>query len=215
MPACGEETMHLSRIELDLRTARAPYQWHKALWELFPDRPEDERDFLFRLEAAVPGRPALVLLQSRSAPQDGSTRARILTMRTFEPNLANGQELRFRLLANPVRAIKDAGGRLRAAKQANGQALVKSCRVPLLKDEQQLDWLNRKFAGAAEVLAATAANGEPLHFRKPEQPPGKIVPCTFDGVLRVVDSTRLLELLAQGIGPAKAFGCGLLSLARP
>lgn len=215
MPANGEETMHLSRIELDPRTARAPYQWHKALWELFPDRPADARDFLFRVEEAGPGRPATVLLQSAAMPQTAAGgRSRVLATRTFEPALPAGLVLRFRLRANPIRAIKDVDGRLRSAKQAQGQAIVKSCRVPLLKDDQQLDWLARKLAGAAEILNATAANGEPMHFRKPDTAPGKIVPCMFDGALRIADGAHLQRLLVEGIGPAKAFGCGLLSLAR-
>ncbi|MEL7170368.1 MAG: type I-E CRISPR-associated protein Cas6/Cse3/CasE, partial [Bacteroidota bacterium] len=35
----------------------------------------------------------------------------------------------------------------------------------------------------------------------------------FDGVLRVDNSVKVLDALRQGIGPAKAFGFGLLSLA--
>lgn len=206
--------MFLSRIELDPRTARAPYQWHKALWELFPGRPDAGRDFLFRIETATPGRPAIVLLQSVTAPQPATERAGVLATRAFEPAFAGGQVLRFRLLANPVRTVRDADGRRRAAREAAGQAIVKSCRVPLLKDEQQLAWLARKLAGAADVLAATATPCEPLHFRKPGEPPGKLVPCLFDGVLRVADAALLTTLLTAGIGPAKAFGCGLLSLAR-
>lgn len=36
----------------------------------------------------------------------------------------------------------------------------------------------------------------------------------FDGLLHVVDASLLKEALVVGIGPTKAFGCGLLSLAR-
>jgi CRISPR system Cascade subunit CasE len=36
----------------------------------------------------------------------------------------------------------------------------------------------------------------------------------FDGVLRVTDAARLVEAVRSGIGPAKAFGFGLLSLRR-
>ncbi|MEM0963873.1 MAG: type I-E CRISPR-associated protein Cas6/Cse3/CasE, partial [Bacteroidota bacterium] len=35
----------------------------------------------------------------------------------------------------------------------------------------------------------------------------------FDGELRVIDPDRLAVAVASGIGPAKAFGFGLLSLA--
>lgn len=36
----------------------------------------------------------------------------------------------------------------------------------------------------------------------------------FEGVLEVVDPTRFLSVLYDGIGPAKAFGCGLLLVRR-
>jgi CRISPR system Cascade subunit CasE len=55
----------------------------------------------------------------------------------------------------------------------------------------------------------------PLNFRKAkEKLVGKIQPVDFQGVLQVKDSAGLSELISAGIGPAKAFGCGLLSLAR-
>jgi CRISPR-associated protein Cas6/Cse3/CasE subtype I-E len=38
---------------------------------------------------------------------------------------------------------------------------------------------------------------------------------TFDGVLRVVDPDLMLLALKNGIGSQKAFGCGMLSIARP
>jgi CRISPR system Cascade subunit CasE len=36
----------------------------------------------------------------------------------------------------------------------------------------------------------------------------------FNGVLRVVNVEQFLETLHRGIGPAKAFGCGLLPVRR-
>ena len=37
----------------------------------------------------------------------------------------------------------------------------------------------------------------------------------FDGLLEVTDPVKFLETLRAGIGSAKGFGFGLLSLARP
>lgn len=45
------------------------------------------------------------------------------------------------------------------------------------------------------------------------QRPG-VVTVTFEGVLNVIDPDRLVMLLENGIGPAKAFGCGLLLVRR-
>ncbi|GAB3707494.1 type I-E CRISPR-associated protein Cas6/Cse3/CasE [Mariniluteicoccus flavus] len=38
---------------------------------------------------------------------------------------------------------------------------------------------------------------------------------TFSGALKVVDADRLRETLVSGLGRGKAYGCGLLTLARP
>lgn len=44
-------------------------------------------------------------------------------------------------------------------------------------------------------------------------PVGKIQPYIFKGIMQMTDASALNELMQHGIGPAKAFGCGLLSLA--
>lgn len=40
-----------------------------------------------------------------------------------------------------------------------------------------------------------------------------LVVAQYDGVLTVTDADRLRTALCDGIGPAKAYGCGLLTLA--
>jgi len=55
----------------------------------------------------------------------------------------------------------------------------------------------------------------PLRFYKTkEERAGKIQPVSYKGVLNVRDAEGVVMLIRKGIGPAKAFGCGLLSLAR-
>jgi CRISPR system Cascade subunit CasE len=36
---------------------------------------------------------------------------------------------------------------------------------------------------------------------------------TFQGRLRIIDRQRFLQALAQGVGPGKAYGFGLFSIA--
>jgi CRISPR system Cascade subunit CasE len=36
----------------------------------------------------------------------------------------------------------------------------------------------------------------------------------YEGFLRALDVAHLMKALQNGIGPGKAFGCGLLSLGR-
>jgi CRISPR system Cascade subunit CasE len=39
-----------------------------------------------------------------------------------------------------------------------------------------------------------------------------ITACTFDGTLEVADAQRFLSAVRAGVGRARAYGCGLLSL---
>ncbi|MGP4112339.1 type I-E CRISPR-associated protein Cas6/Cse3/CasE [Streptomyces sp. 4N509B] len=49
--------------------------------------------------------------------------------------------------------------------------------------------------------------------KKNDGPQVTLTTATFEGRLRVVDPTALRAALVAGIGPAKAYGCGLLTLA--
>lgn len=89
----------------------------------------------------------------------------------------------------------------------------KEISVPLIKEEDQREWIARKLAGAGEIEEATVLPHAPVYFRKGNRG-GKLAMVTFDGMLRVSDPTRMTELLENGIGPAKWFGCGLLLVRR-
>ncbi len=197
--------MFLSRILLTGPSLRNAYEIHRRLWQLFPD-PDGQRDFLFQIEAMETGKVWL-LLQSLREPEP-ATGLKILQRKHFAPQPVKGQYLRFRLVANPVKTIRDGQGRL------NRKGEVKSCRVPLIREDEQRAWLERKLDGVAHLLQVEIEKRPPLYFRK-DQRPGKIQPYLFQGLLQVEDPYRLVEdLLKKGIGPAKAFGCGLMLLKR-
>ena len=198
--------MYLSKVVLTGAARRNPYEMHRALWRLFPEQPEAERDFLFRLEQDSRD-GALILLQSARCPTGPTREVRVLAAKEFSLPVVSGQRLRFLLVANPVRTISDGQGRL------NSRGEVKKCRVPLIRDDEQRAWLQRKLAAAAVPEEFDVDPKLPLHFRK-EGMAGKIRPVTFHGTLRVEELELLHRLVVEGVGPAKAFGCGLLSLAR-
>jgi len=57
----------------------------------------------------------------------------------------------------------------------------------------------------------------PFFFTKGEgrgRKTGKIQAVRFSGLLRVSDPAAFDRILQQGIGPAKSFGCGMMSIAR-
>jgi CRISPR system Cascade subunit CasE len=108
----------------------------------------------------------------------------------------------------PPKKIRDERGRL------NQKGNVKKCRVPLIQEREQKDWLERKLNTFCTIEALAANRELPLYFRKgKESRTGKIQSILFDGILRVNDPDSFLVTITRGIGPAKAFGCGLLSIA--
>lgn len=74
-------------------------------------------------------------------------------------------------------------------------------------------WLEKKAENNGfKVLSVIADGYQQHHFKKRGI---KISTLDFQGVLEVTEPELFIrEALYKGIGPAKAFGCGLLSLAR-
>ena len=204
--------MYLAKVHVAPEKSRNAYELHRALWELFPDRPDDMRSFLFRVEQHNHQAGTQILLQSMFEPIVSSDHARCLVCKAVDYGVMEKQQLRFRLRANPVKSVKDER---KGTVTRKGTTYTRSARVPLIKEEQQHDWLLKKFRHmGAELLAVTITQEAPLYFRKnKEKRSGKIQPVLFEGVLEVTDPAAFMESQRQGIGPAKSFGMGLLSLA--
>jgi CRISPR system Cascade subunit CasE len=206
--------MNLSRAEIPWPVAGNRYQYHRRIWRLFPGEPseprrtaEDNRSgFLFRVEKNQTGLPARVLVQSQKQPKpaDGVT---LIATRSVDPQPSAGQRLAFLLTANPIKNIRDQQFAEKPGKQRD------TCRVPLIHEEEQKDWLARKLDGAAEIETVSVLPHQPIFFRRGNRA-GKLVTITFEGVLRVQDPLALVSRLEKGIGPAKAFGCGLMLVRR-
>lgn len=200
--------MFLSKIMLRGAACSNPYEIHRMLWRLFPEAAAADRDFLFRV-GQMERDHAEVLMQSARKPEKSTEAAQIMACKEYSLSFHTGQRLRFLLVANPIKMIKDAKER----PDADGNP--KKCRVPLIKEEQQRAWLERKLQGAALLESVEIEPVFPLRFRKNrEERAGKIQQVRFQGVLTVAETGILHGLVQTGIGPAKAFGCGLLSLAR-
>jgi CRISPR system Cascade subunit CasE len=91
-----------------------------------------------------------------------------------------------------------------------------------MKETEQRAWLERKLqaAGAEPVVYLVIPRGSQRSRKSgPHDGAGKPLgnqthlAILFEGVLQVIDSDLLEAVLQQGIGSAKGFGFGLLSLA--
>jgi len=204
--------MYLSKIHIPWAACKNNYELHQALWRLFPNRDNENRGFLFRVELLEKGIGAKVLMQSITPPQLSENSPIILDTKTYHPEFLSGQRLRFRLRANPVKTIKDE---TKGTVEKKGKIFTKTVRVPLIHEEQQQAWLERKLQGFAQLETLTIQPEPVLYFRKvKEKRSGKIQPVLFEGILTITKPELFILSVKQGIGPAKAFGCGLLSIAK-
>lgn len=201
--------MYFSKWLLKSNKPVDPYQLHRKIWQLFPDKADDKRSFLFRVESTKQNCEQHILLQSISQPQEISDEL-ILLRKSKEINLdiIAGNSYRFMLCANPTKKINDKDGK------PENQGKV---RVPLIHDEEIIAWLKRQLAGSAEIDSVELVQKNLLHFYKNksgDKHVGKIQTVTFLGILTAKDPELLFTKISSGIGPAKSFGCGLLTLAK-
>lgn len=203
--------MYLSKVHIDWLHAKNPYELHRALWRLFPDRPDDVRGFLFRVEKIEKGQGAVILMQSHEKPEQLADSVTLQALRDLQLLIQPGQRFRFRLRANPTKTIKDM---TKGTVLKKGKEYTRTVRVPLIKEDQQQLWLKRKLEGCALIESMFMQPETALNFRKDrENMSGKIQTVLFDGVIVINDVAAFEKLLELGVGPAKSFGCGMLSLA--
>jgi CRISPR system Cascade subunit CasE len=174
---------------------------------------------LFRIEPlSHPAARQLVLVQSATAPDWQQlpedylcppVQSKALTL-----TLTQGQVLGFRLVANPTKkARRDGqrqGRRLSLSDTATADGLTPAQQWLVRKGEQCGFELLQVRSEGFHLPSTRSASSRPSHFTKQQLP---LYGVCFDGLLRVTDPDCLLETLRQGIGSAKAFGFGMLSLA--
>lgn len=148
--------MFLTKCLITGRRPMNPYQIHRKLWSLFPDRPEASRDFLFRVDQSSSSGQT-ILLQSFVAPVKAKDDLVLLDQKEFGYSFTQGMSLRFLLTANPTKRIRDLGGK----KKNQGK-----CRVPLIDEDEIRAWLERKFAGVAQLHEIIIVRKNTIYFRK-------------------------------------------------
>jgi CRISPR system Cascade subunit CasE len=215
--------MYMSRIELNyrrqetLRALASPQVLHAALAASFPETTAKER-ILWRTDKL--GNALYVIIQSPQKPdfthiveqfgwpasqQQWETREYM----PFLTRLQIGQEWQFRLRANPVYA-----DRVRTPKENRGKVLAR------LSAWRQKKWLlDRTEQYGFRILPneddspkLEIVQREMREFVKRDGHKISIGMTTFEGALRIENETLLVNTMRKGIGRAKAYGCGMLTL---
>lgn len=199
--------MYLSQLLLNPRSRNARYdlsdryELHRTMMSAFPaELPPDER-VLFRVEDNRNQPVVAILVQSRYLPDwDAVERmgrqgylASPPNVRALGVEIALGQQFPFRLQANPT--VKRDGKR-----------------HALHADDELMNWLLRQGDGHGFTCDPLRVQTVKLGNRYGQKRRQTWHAVQFDGALVVTQAEAFEAALINGIGSAKAFGFGLLSI---
>lgn len=205
------------------------YGNHQLLWKLFPN--QDGRPFLFRqeLEKDAPsvqrprGLPMFYVL-SEVEPQP-TTDVMECETKPFIPRLQRGQQLAFRLRANPTIAKQEEGRKnsrhhdvlMDAKWSAKNQGRQEATTIQARMDEAAKQWLQdeqRATRYGYRLQAEPQVSGYRQHTYRRKGREIRFSSVDYEGTLEVTDTERFHQTLAQGIGRSRAFGCGMWMIRR-
>lgn len=208
--------MYLSKLSLDPKSRQAQaeisnrYELHRTLTAQFSEDKREEIALLYRVELPNHTDDAIILLvQSQVEPNWRSLLdAKLLIsqpeIKQFEVSFVEGSSYYFRILANPTMRRSQVEG--------------KGKRVGLYTPQEQREWLLRKANhGGFQILATDIRDLGLIESTKRKNNKSfyiRHLAVQFDGLLQVCHPGKFSSALINGIGSAKAFGFGLLSLAR-
>ena len=189
--------------------------------------------FIFRIDPQAGGR-AVILVQSAVRPDwdyafhnAGYLLAAKPEVKLFNPRFESGQRLRFRLLANSVRKVSrnslDAKGNPLSQKWIGKDVPVPTTDLAKwLERRAEPGWSAPKNSEGKQsrpgfrVVEITAIEAGYVYVNKTSDQSGsrRVRSARYEGILEVTNPDDFLNTLVSGIGPGKAFGFGLLSVAR-
>lgn len=182
----------------------SPIFRHRATMHLFPQidetTPRAEANILFRLDT-VAGAAPFFLIQSTLEPTGVEVAQTKLVELTAPPA---GTTLAFRLAVNAVKRRQGGGV------------------IPVAFDQEEdtdaprmTDWLTQKLAPALTNIELLNHQRQVLGTDRRGAKRGSdfaVQVDTIDGFAQVADPQHLEELLIKGVGRAKSYGCGMLSI---
>lgn len=211
--------MYMSRLALDagrretMRALQEPQILHRAVESAFPG--ERERR-LWRIDWL--GDTCWLLIVSRDEPDMGTiqrpfgfpSREKAGVSKRYAPflnRLEKGQIWRFRLKANPVVSV--AVSNRQSGERGKVHAHV--------TQRQQKEWLAKranKYGFEIQPDGFDVTHTSWHRFEKTDGEQVTLRTAVFEGWMVVSDADLLRKTLCEGIGRAKAYGCGMMTLAR-
>lgn len=201
------------RVFADQRWGDAAWQ-HHAVMSLFGDLGGNEEarasgQILFRVEEdrpAADGSIGRVLVQAAVDPEQGDG-LRTTDLTDLLASYASGQQVRLLLRANTVRTIN----RTRDGKVSRHRARVADAQLP--------GWFVSRLEGVVDVPTSTIVmDGRETQVPDVKHVSGELrrgraqlITTTFHAVGTIADPDRVRQHVIEGVGRAKAYGCGMLT----
>lgn len=217
--------MYLSRIALNTQrkstiiALSSPQNIHAAVESSFPPAPENTKRNLWRIDR-LNNAVYLIVLSNRKpdfshiVEQFGWPKAEqkweTKDYTSLLEKITQGQRWQFRLRANPVHSISQTCDIKNQGSAKRGKIYAH------ITVQQQEKWLldrAAKYGFSLQEGSFCVTQRDIRKFqRNRKQVTLSIV--TFEGVLEVEDVTLFQRALTNGIGRAKAYGCGLLTIKK-
>ncbi|MGW2464674.1 type I-E CRISPR-associated protein Cas6/Cse3/CasE [Streptomyces sp. NPDC001356] len=197
---------HSRDVQRDLRDAT---QMHRTVMRMVPDglgdAPRHQAGLLYRLDETDTSSTLLVqaatLDPSRLPTAYGQ--ADVKSLAPMFTALRKGLAVRYRVVLNPTKrerlSLQDKGRRGRI--------------VPLSGADADQWWQRRAAEAGLDLHILTPTNVEPARPRGQDAPRMRHSLLRYDGTATVTDPDALRATIIHGIGRAKPYGAGLLSLA--
>ncbi len=217
------------------------YHVHQRLSMAFGKKEDHNAIFLFRIDNNISsdGSRAMILVQSEEKPdwdQAFHNAPDFLAFppecKPYEPVFQKGDILRYRLLANPTKKItvnrKNVDGVWIDCEPRKIRVSVGyDIQMPNELDERHKEWLERQAMHSGFVIknfelqrlfrvVGYRPNGVSTKSGSWNLDKQRLTfnAALMEGVLEVTDPSQFMDTIRKGIGSAKSFGFGLLSVIR-
>lgn len=203
--------MYLSKLELNLQNRQTVncltdcQKMHRMLCGLF-SRERQEQQLLYRVK--MDGNRVFVYLHSREAPERIPAYGSLVGQREVSDwvnTMEAGQVWGFDLLAMPSKKV------YQPERDQNSRRRI------LRHSQERQEWLRRKGEqNGFRILQAEEQQDQHSKGYHPEEKGGvmHLDAYRYQGVLQIRDGEKFRKALAEGIGPGKAYGLGMLLLRR-
>lgn len=188
--------------------------------------------FLYRIDPHPETDSAVIIVQSAALPDwdYAFQNAKVLLgakpeIRKYNPRFEIGQKRRFCILANPVRKVSknslDLAGNPFDPKWIGKDVPVSVPDLP--------KWLERRAEPLWQAPPNSSSTQMPPGFeimriseiksgyvcvnKGPDDKTRKIRSARYEGILKITNADHFTKTLIKGIGPAKAFGFGLITVS--